>query len=87
MADEGYFGWRARRMHREYIPTSGKKLHPQNLHMMGLLMERIHRLIGTFIRSGNFFEGRIKKEQSVSQQTAPIMFIYFNCNENIQLLY
>ena len=32
-------------MHRGYIPTSGEKLHPQNLQMMGLLMERIHRLV------------------------------------------
>lgn len=39
------------------------------------------------IRSEIFLEGRIKKVQSVSQQAAPIMFIYFNCNENIQLLY
>ncbi len=73
-------------MHRGYIPTRGEKLHLQNLHMMGLLMVRIHRLVVTPIRSEIFLEGRIKKVQSVSQQAALIMFIYFNCNENIQLI-
>ena len=45
MVVEGYLGPRIWRMHRGYIPTSGEKLHPQNLQMMGLLMIRIHRLV------------------------------------------